>query len=289
MKRVLVAGATGALGACVVKELRARGSWVRALARTPERALGVAADEVVIGDALIPETLVPAVRDIDVVFSCVGQTVAPDLKIRRPGYLHVDLPANFNLLSAARAIRVPRFVYVSVFNAARFPGVAYLEAHAQVTALIRESRIDYGIVEPTGFFSQMGALLDLARAGRATLFGSAGTRSNPIHDQDLASICADLVDGVGSVIVPAGGPDILTRRQMYEEAFAALNEPARIRQLPLLTLGAFRWLSRLYAPRISQLLEFVEVLSKHDFVAPALGRLRLRDHLQTLVQARAKA
>ena len=284
MKRVLVAGASGALGSCVVKELRARGAWVRAITRSKERARHIVADEVVIGDALRPDSLPAPVRDIDVVFSCLGQTVSPDFSIRRPGYLKVDLPANFNLLTAARTGGVSRFVYVSVLNAARFPGVAYLAAHAQVSALIKESRIDYGIVEPTGFFSQLGSLLDLARAGRAMLFGAGETRSNPIAEADLAEVCADLVDGVGSMVVQTGGPDILTRRQMYEEAFAALNQPPNIRRLPLQSLGALRWLTGWHAPRISELLHFVELLSQHDFVAPIRGRRRLREHFAALAQ-----
>ena len=37
MKRVLVAGATGYLGGFVARELKARGYFVRALARSPEK------------------------------------------------------------------------------------------------------------------------------------------------------------------------------------------------------------------------------------------------------------
>lgn len=282
-----MAGASGALGSCVVEQLRARGCWVRALTRTAARArqVAAAADETVVADALFPETLAGAVRGMDVVFSCMGQTVSPDLSIRRPGFLSVDLPANFNLLTAAKSGGVPRFVYVSVFHAARFPGIAYLDAHAHVSALIKESRIDYGIVEPTGFFSQLGSLLQMARAGRAMLFGGGLTRSNPIDDRDLAGICADLVDGVGSMVVQAGGPDVFTRRQMYEEAFKALNQPPKIRHLPIGVLRVGRGLSRWSAPRIRDLFEFIEILSRHDFVAPVRGRLRLRDHLTALARA----
>ena len=37
MSRILVAGATGYLGKHVVAALKARGHWVRALARRPEK------------------------------------------------------------------------------------------------------------------------------------------------------------------------------------------------------------------------------------------------------------
>ena len=52
MRRVLVAGATGYLGGFVVRELKTRGYFVRALARSPEKLehLRDSVDEVVVGE-----------------------------------------------------------------------------------------------------------------------------------------------------------------------------------------------------------------------------------------------
>ena len=44
-KRVLIAGATGYLGGFVAQELNARGHFVRALARSPEKLEGIRAKE----------------------------------------------------------------------------------------------------------------------------------------------------------------------------------------------------------------------------------------------------
>ena len=76
MKRVLVAGSTGYLGRFVVKECAARGWFVRALARSPEKLDHVrdGLDEVVAGQVTRPETLTGVCDDIDVVFSSVGIT-----------------------------------------------------------------------------------------------------------------------------------------------------------------------------------------------------------------------
>jgi len=113
--RVLVAGATGYLGGFVVRELKSRGHVVRALARPSascDALLGVA-DEVVRGEITRPETLAGICDWIDAVFSSVGITRQQDGLTFRD----VDHEGNRNLLDAALAARVRRFVYVSAFDA----------------------------------------------------------------------------------------------------------------------------------------------------------------------------
>lgn len=288
MTRVLVAGSTGGLGRHILRELDRRGFIVRALCRSRSRARGLPATvEVVEADALDPRALAGVAHGIDVVFSCLGQTVSPDLAVRGPGYLDVDVPANLNLLAEAKRAGVRRFAYVSALHAGRFPACAYLDAHARVADAVKNSGLEYGIVEPTGFFSQFGALLDMAQRGHGVCFGDGQARSNPIDDAELASLCADLIDGVGSMVVEAGGPEILTRRQMTEAAFAALGVAPRFWRLPLALLGVSGRLCRSLAPRISDLSHFFHLLSTHDFIAPVYGARPLSAHFKTLCAARA--
>jgi nucleoside-diphosphate-sugar epimerase len=64
---VLVAGAIGYLGRCVVREFKRRGHWIRALARNPERlaepglflapAVRDQIDDLFVGEVTLPETL----------------------------------------------------------------------------------------------------------------------------------------------------------------------------------------------------------------------------------------
>ncbi len=117
MKRVLVAGATGYLGRFVVSELKSRGHFVRALARTPEKLDGLdrAPDEVHVGEITRPETLEAVCDDIDVVFSCVGITRQKD----KLTFKDVDYLGNRNLLDLACEAQVERFVYVSTMDGPR--------------------------------------------------------------------------------------------------------------------------------------------------------------------------
>ncbi len=73
-RTVLVAGGTGILGREVVALLHADGYRVKTLSRDPVRAQAVAgqADDVVLGDATDPATLVGALAGVDSVISCLG-------------------------------------------------------------------------------------------------------------------------------------------------------------------------------------------------------------------------
>ncbi|HEX8853149.1 MAG TPA: NAD(P)H-binding protein, partial [Pyrinomonadaceae bacterium] len=159
MERVLVAGAPGQLGRYVLAELRRRGYRTRALVRDASRAatLQGEADETVSGDVTRPETLAHVCEQVDVVFSAVG---AP-LSLKRGGasYREVDFEGNRNLLAAARAAGVRRFVYVSVFGAERLRESEYVRAHEDFVQELQRSGLAHTVVRPTGFFSAMGEML----------------------------------------------------------------------------------------------------------------------------------
>src|SRR5262245_45832036 len=71
---VLVTGATGNVGHSIAKKLVARGDAVRALVRNPDRARSALPAEVTLvrGDVTEPETLAPAMRDVELVFHAAG-------------------------------------------------------------------------------------------------------------------------------------------------------------------------------------------------------------------------
>ena len=80
MKRVLVAGATGYLGRFICKEFKARGYFVRALARSAKKldTLRDSPDEIVEAEITRPETLEHICDQVDVVFSSIGITRQKD-------------------------------------------------------------------------------------------------------------------------------------------------------------------------------------------------------------------
>ena len=282
MEKILVCGASGSLGRHILDVLKERGYWTRALCRNAARCGGLAANEIHIGDALNPSSLAAAFSGVDTVFSCLGQTVSDDMSVRRPGYMDLDLPANLNLLEAAKSARVGKFVYVSVLNASKFPNVAYLAAHAKVAEAVKASGLNYGVVEPSGFFSAFKAVHNMVAKNQAVLFGKGASRSNPIHDRDLAEVCVDVLADSKSVVQEVGGPEVYSRREIFDMAFAAQGKPVKIMTMPQWMPGVMAAPVGLFAPRIGDLMGFIEVLSAHDFPGPKYGSRLLPDYFQAL-------
>jgi uncharacterized protein YbjT (DUF2867 family) len=205
MKKVLVAGATGYLGQFVVKALKAKGYWVRALCRSAAKLAPVEeyADELFIGEVTDPGSLAGLCDGIDIIFSSVGITRQKDGLT----YNDVDYQANRNLLTIAEASSVSKFMYVHVLNAEKLHHVAMIQAKQAFVDELKRSTLDYTVVCPTGFFSDIEELLSMARSGRVYLFGDGANRINPIHGADLAEVCADTLESEDKQ-VDVGGPDV---------------------------------------------------------------------------------
>ncbi len=283
-KRVLLAGASGHLGRLVGARLRARGHHVVALARDPARLQLGTWDSVHLADALKPPTLRGACDNVDVVFSCVGASVALELR-GWSSYTSLDVRANTALIEAAVAANVPRFVYVSVSFPPAMKDEPYVAAHETVVNLLRKAPLQSCVVRPTGFYSALRPLLDLARKNQAVSFGQGTAKSNPIADEDLAQVCVEAIEGTASEI-EAGGPDVLTRDEMLHAAFDALGKPFVARKAGV---GLLRFASTAlgpFHPRLSQLTSFVAALSVHDAVAPRVGTRRFVDDLREHAKGR---
>ncbi len=268
MKRILVAGATGYLGGFVAWEFKDRGWFVRALARTPEKLdhLTDTVDEVIQGHVTRPETLDGVCDGMDVVFSSVGITRQKDGLT----FWDVDYQGNKNLLETALQAGVQKFIYISVFNGPQLPHLDIVRAHEEFVELLKGSGIDYTVVRPTGYFSDLGELLDMARKGRVYLFGDGRSRMNPIHGADLAVSCADAVDQSNTEI-DVGGPQTLTWEEMAGLAFETLRRPVRITRIPGWMMGLVVWLVRLFNRHQGELMAFFATMATTDVVAPVAG------------------
>jgi uncharacterized protein YbjT (DUF2867 family) len=275
MQRVLVAGATGYLGGFVVKELANRGYWVRAVVRSMARADTIRglADEIVEGEVTKPETIVGACDAIDVVFSSIGITRQKDGLTFRD----VDYQSNKNLLEESLRAAVRKFVYVSVFNGPKLRHLDIVAAHEAFVDELKASGIDYAVLRPTGYFSDMGELVEMAKRGRVWLIGSGADRVNPIHGADLAAVCVDAIDCTTTEI-DVGGPETMSWNDAARLAFAAVDRAARISRVPGWLMWSVVRAVRVFNRHRGELLAFFTTMSTTDVVAPNVGRRRLVDH-----------
>ncbi|MBW2527547.1 MAG: SDR family oxidoreductase [Deltaproteobacteria bacterium] len=285
-KRVLVAGASGYLGRYVVRELRARGHYVRALVRTAAKVADLVdhIDEVVEGQITDPATLRHCCDDIDVVFSSVGITKQKEGLT----FEDVDYRGNANLLDEARGAGVTKFVYVSVCGGPKLRHLSIVDAHERFVDTLKAAGIGYAVIRPTGFFSDMGAYFDMAARGRVYVFGRGDSRINPIHGADLAVSCADALEGDAREI-DVGGPQVLEVKEIAQLALAAHGKPSAITSLPLWLARLAVLLTRLFSRHQAELLAFITTMATTDVVAPATGRHTLAGHYEQLASSRPAA
>ncbi|MEJ2189019.1 MAG: SDR family oxidoreductase [Acidobacteriota bacterium] len=279
MSRVLVAGATGYLGGFVCRELTSRGHVVRALVRSPRRLdrLWDSTDEIVRGEVTRSATLAGVCDGIDVVFSSVGVTRQKDgLSFRE-----VDYQGNVNLLREAQRAGVTRFVYVSACDGPQLRHLEIVDAHEAFVDELKASGIEHAVLRPTGYFSDMGEILAMARRGRVWLIGDGTCRVNPIHGADLAAACADAVEG-GAAAIDVGGPEVMSWNEAAALAFKVLDRPAGISHVPERLMWAVVRLVRLVNRRQGELLAFFTTVATRDVVAPATGIHTLEAHFRAL-------
>lgn len=267
-RRVLLAGATGYLGGFVLRELKKRGHFVRALARSPERVVAAEPDEVARAEVTRPETLAAVCDGMDCVFSSIGITRQHDGLTWRD----VDYQGNLNLLRVARAAGVPRFVYVSLFDGAHLRDLDIVAAHEDFVDELKASGLEWIVIRPTGYFSDLEEVYDMAGRGRVYVFGRGDHRANPIHGEDLASVCADAIEAseAGGEI-DVGGPRVFAWREIAEIALAARGRPRRITSIPVGAVRPVIALLRPFSRHRAELFRFFMTMATRDFVAPATG------------------
>lgn len=114
--KVLVTGGTGNVGNRIATKLVARGDHVRALVRDASRARAALPEpiELVKGDVTLPETLAPAMRDVELVFHAAGM---PEQWQRDDGIFdRVNHLGTVAVLDAARAAGVRRVIHTSTMD-----------------------------------------------------------------------------------------------------------------------------------------------------------------------------
>ena len=289
-QRVLVAGATGYVGKFAAQAFKEHGYRVRALTRSEERlaepgpftapAIGSDdVDEVFVGELTEPETLDGLLDGIDIVFSSVG------ISRQRDGltFEQVDYGCNHTLIELAERSDVRQFVYVSMQGAQEpeLADLAITRAHEKVVRELQASDLDERIVRPCGYFSDMGALLSMAKRGRVLLVGDGENRMSPIHGRDLAEVCVAAVEGEDREI-EAGGPEVMTQREAAEIAFEVVGKPPKFLVVPLWLAGGLAKSIRLLSKQFGDLAEFIVVAGEVDGVGPPLGTTTLRSYFEEL-------
>lgn len=214
--KVLVAGATGKTGMCVVEALREYDVPVRALVRSKSKAMselkgaGEKGLDVVEADVFQYATLPRAFGDANALIICTGASSSLDPL----GPFNVDFQGTLNLLALAQQKKVKKIILVSSIGADTlinllnlFWGVLFWKKRAEEA--IQRSGIEYTIVRPGGLKSQ-------------------GSKKGGKEQGDIGNIVMKPAGyyGVPPVAPPQEEAGSILRSQVADVCVAALVEPS---------------------------------------------------------------
>ncbi len=203
----------------------------------------------------------------------------------------VDLDGNLNLIAAAEASRVERFVLVSVRGAsAEHPMELARMKHAAEQRLARSS-LGWAILRPSTFTETFQQILcaPLLSKGKTVVFGDASNPVNFVSAADVARFVelAALTDQLRGTVTDLGGPQNLSLVQFVETFAAALGLASSIRHIPRAMLRVLSLLARPFNRTFARMARAGVLMDTTDmaFDATELARRYPHIHLTTASEA----
>jgi NADH dehydrogenase len=183
--------------------------------------------ETVVGDILEPTTLGPVMEGVDTVIHLVAiieesKGLTFDRVIRQ---------GTENVVAAARAAGVGRFVHMSAMGAQSNPAFPYLNAKWQAEEAVRGSGMEWTIFRPSVIFGKhdgfINVLADLVRkAPILPVVGSGQSKFHPVAVGDVADSFKRAVDDPATAgqVYELGGGEIYTYEGMLDVIAAELGK-----------------------------------------------------------------
>ncbi|HET9385660.1 MAG TPA: NAD(P)-dependent oxidoreductase [Gemmatimonadales bacterium] len=286
---VFVTGATGFVGAHLVKALLARGDRVAALVRRPALAqqLGWGPEvRLVRGDLADEAALRDGCAGAEVVYHVAGQIAARNAT----EFMVCNRDGTANVLEAARDAGVRRVLFVSSLAVAGpttpghpidetrppAPVTDYGRSKLAAEVLVRAMPFEWTIVRPPLVYGEWDRatlkIFQLARRGLAPVFGDGLQELSVIYAADLASalIGAATAPAAAGQVYFAAHPAVTTTRDLVLAVGRALGlqRPPRILPIPPVVARAVLWATG----TLVQLAGRTTVLTAdkaNEFLAPA--------------------
>jgi uncharacterized protein YbjT (DUF2867 family) len=238
----LVVGATGFVGGLVARQLRTQSRDVRALVRggaghAGASALAAAGVAVVDGDLTDRPSVARACAGCDtLVCTATAMPNAGGDALRR-----IDHDGVLNLIAAAEAATVRRFVYISYSRNIRTES-PLSRAKRGCEARLESGRMEYAILQPSVFMEVwLGPHLGFDVAGgRVRVYGDGKAAVSYVSGRDVAAfaVAAAMRPGELREKVQVGGPEPLSQLEAVAHFERALGRRMTLDHVPVSALEA---------------------------------------------------
>ena len=212
---ILVTGATGKVGAEVVRALQAAKAPFRAALRSPGKAEGY---EAVAFDLDRPETFGPALAGIDRLF------------LLSSGGTEREIP----VVEAAKKAGVFHVVKLSVWKAQE-EGFAFGRHHRQVEKRIEASGLAWTFLRPNGFMQNFSTSQAPTIRAQGAFYFPFDFSHSIVDARDIGAAAARVLTeetGHAGKAYPLSGPENLSNRQIAERLTAAVGKTIQFVEVP---------------------------------------------------------
>ncbi|HKA59096.1 MAG TPA: NAD-dependent epimerase/dehydratase family protein [Gemmatimonadales bacterium] len=284
---VFVTGATGFVGAHLVKALLARGDSVTALARRPALAelLGWGNSVRLLKGGLDDEAVLrQGCAGMDVVYHVAGKIAARDMS----EFMATNRDGTANVLEAARDGGARRFLFVSslAVSGPTKPGQPIDETRppAPVTdygrsklaaeVLVQAMPLPWTIVRPPVVYGEWDRgtlkIFQLAKRGILPVFGDGSQELSVIHAEDLARaiVAAATAPAAADKIYFAAHPTPTTSRALAVSVAKALGKRPSVIGIPPLVARGVLWAAGTLA-HIAGKATLLSADKGNEYLAPA--------------------
>lgn len=280
-QKILVAGASGALGIEILKLLNKEDFYVRALVRSKESIQQI--DEMVKdiwrADAAKDSQLIKGITNgVKTVISALGESISMFTPSKDTFY-ESNYLANKAILQDALTHNVERFIFVSIKGADTSPQFKIPHTHKLFEDDLINSGINYTIIRPVGFFSGLNDLVIMGKRKIIPVIGTGKAVTNSIHQKDLAVVILSMLSN-GPKVLEVGGPEVHTRKDIA--AMIAEKTGAKLIHVPL-------WLAKLgskppkmFTKNLGENLSYFNHITTHDMLGSPYGEITFKEYLDNL-------
>lgn len=253
--KILLTGATGYVGRCLLPELERRGDTVRCLVRRPEKLAGKTGPgtTIVVGDAADPEALAEACAGVDAAYWLV-HSMESGVDFERADRLAAE-----RFGAAAKAAGVKRIIYLGGLGADDDSLSAHLRSRHEVGAILRASGVEVvefraSIIIGAGSFSFDLVRTLVERLPVMICPAWLATPTQPIAIADIVAYLAAAIDlpAGGSRIFEIGGPDKVSYGAIMREYARQRGLRRLMIPVPVLTPRLSSLWLKLVAPKYSK-------------------------------------
>lgn len=239
---ILVTGGSGYLGSHIVRKLLDAEKSVRVLVYNPSRAqaesrLEGSEAEWVQGDVTRPETLAPALQDVEVVV----HTVAIAIEKTKRTYESINYQGTVNLVDEMSTAGVQRLINISQLGAAPDLPYRFLASKGRAQDYVAQSSLDWTAFRPSVIWGPEDEFANtFARLVPLTpimfpLIGDEDAKFQPVWVEDVATSVVKSLDDAGTFkkVYELGGPEVLTLEEIERRTLQAVGARRTLVRFPM--------------------------------------------------------